>query len=169
MNTLKNFIEIKGCRALTDYQKKLFGIKEKRLPSGWYNKYKNIQVDDTTWSELMCSVAEYKDALKLKQNNKPFKYIYIIKNYWGHFKIGMTGDIKTRMNDLSVGNSMPLKLVQLYAKKGRVRLVESLLHKKYQDIRLNGEWFDSTLPLSDVDSFLLSNDFIRMVGNERTE
>ena len=59
-------------------------------------------------------------------------------------KIGFTSKPpKERLDQLQTGQSVPLKLVALY--RG-TRQGERLLHKKFADAKLHGEWFDAKHP-----------------------
>lgn len=58
-----------------------------------------------------------------------------------YYKIGFTKtSCRTRLSVLQVGNPIPLVLVQELETKYPVEL-EKLLHKKFEDKRIHGEWF----------------------------
>ena len=70
-------------------------------------------------------------------------YIYLICDpSTDCFKIGVTRnkDIKERINKLQTGNSEELFITTYYKHKYPFRL-EKLLHLKFADKRVKGEWF----------------------------
>lgn len=54
-------------------------------------------------------------------------------------KIGTTGNVETRLRGMQTSN--PLLLVAHWSCRGNVEL-ESYLHRRFDEIRLKGEWFD---------------------------
>lgn len=71
-------------------------------------------------------------------------HVYLITNDYHHFKIGITaGAIEKRLKQLQTGNSEKIELVKSY-KSEHHRTIESWLHKKYFNQRLEGEWFQLT-------------------------
>lgn len=65
-------------------------------------------------------------------------------------KIGYTsGDVWSRIDQLQTGNPEPLVLVKEYRDEGRD--FEKRLHRKFQNYRLMGEWFD---PKGDLWNYL---------------
>jgi DNA-binding XRE family transcriptional regulator len=64
--------------------------------------------------------------------------VYLISHEDKYLKIGHTNDINNRLSQLQVSTPIKLKLIHLI--KGGVNL-EKELHQKFQDLRVNGEWF----------------------------
>ena len=79
-------------------------------------------------------------------------FVYLIESIdAGTCKIGITkNDPNKRLKQLSTGNDSPLILVSTF-KTDNYRKLESWLHRKYSDKRLNGEWF--MLSEEDINSF----------------
>lgn len=76
-----------------------------------------------------------------KRNRKKIKgVVYFISDNNGHIKIGMTQDIKSRMNTLSTMVPTGVTLLKTI-KSNDCRKLEAKLHEKYADKRVNGEWF----------------------------
>ena len=72
----------------------------------------------------------------------------------GTFKIGITkNDPNSRLKQLSTGNESELVIVSVY-RTSNYRKLESWLHRKFSDKRINGEWF--TLTESDIDNFIVT-------------
>ena len=72
------------------------------------------------------------------------KYIvYFIRDGIGHVKIGITNNINNRLKALQTACALKL---QYYAglqvpNKFKAQEIERYLHEKFNDYRLNGEWF----------------------------
>ena len=56
------------------------------------------------------------------------------------FKIGISSNPSSRMNDLQIGCPLPVVLHRAYAGKAMGSL-EGYLHQRFRDHRLHGEWF----------------------------
>jgi hypothetical protein len=93
-------------------------------------------------------------------------YLYLISS--NEFtKIGITGDVGTRLADLQTGNPSRLTLSACYEFSPRIGL-EAALHRAFGDKRVSGEWF--RLDPSDIeaiDSFCLSRGATRVEINLR--
>jgi Rha family phage regulatory protein len=77
-------------------------------------------------------------ANNIKENKK--SYIYILQDKTNNcFKIGRTTKIDERIKIIQAG--YPNKLYLLYVFEGGSS-IESHLHRKYSNKRLNGEWFN---------------------------
>lgn len=73
-------------------------------------------------------------------DTKNYLGVYLITD--GEFvKIGVAGNVNTRMHDLQIGNPKKLCII-LYEKIKNAYKIEKLLHEKYKDKRMVGEWFD---------------------------
>jgi hypothetical protein len=66
-------------------------------------------------------------------------YVYFIKSDFG-YKIGMTSDIKKRLQTFSVKLPFAFSL-HSYAQSNRYSELEKSLHLAISDKRINGEWF----------------------------
>jgi hypothetical protein len=78
--------------------------------------------------------------------------VYLIGDGDGRYKIGHTRQAaKTRLKQLQTGSATKLELVAECLVKNPTK-VESILHRRYGEYRLEGEWF--ALPAEDVESFV---------------
>jgi hypothetical protein len=66
------------------------------------------------------------------------KYIYLLQDDTGLYKIGMTSDLKARFRHLK--HDRPFQLVHTILSYS-VWWSEHWLHSKFQSSRVNGEWF----------------------------
>ena len=66
--------------------------------------------------------------------------VYILKS-GNLYKIGKTNCLKKRLASLQCGNPQKIEVV-FEAKVKDAQRVEKLVHKKYQEHRIRGEWFD---------------------------
>jgi len=79
-------------------------------------------------------------------------YVYLICDpTTEHYKIGVTkGSIEKRILELQTGNSTELHITNYYKTKYPFRM-EKMLHSRFNQYRVHGEWFD--LPDSDIINF----------------
>lgn len=70
-------------------------------------------------------------------------YVYLIESYNNqHYKIGVSkNDPKKRLKQLATGNADELRLIAEY-KSDNYRKLEKWLHRKFDAVRLEGEWFE---------------------------
>jgi len=66
-------------------------------------------------------------------------YVYFIKCR-DKIKIGYSTNVNKRLKQFSVGNGEKLELIY---KIQTDRYLESVLHKKYQNYHISGEWFEA--------------------------
>ena len=70
--------------------------------------------------------------------------VYLIANEMNQYKIGMTrGTVNERIEQLQVGNALPLEFVAEYETK-HFRKVEKWMHNRHHSKRMEGEWFSLT-------------------------
>ncbi|HPC09485.1 MAG TPA: GIY-YIG nuclease family protein [archaeon] len=75
------------------------------------------------------------------------RYIYLIQSLDdGFYKIGLSKHPNKRLNQLQTGNSLKLKLVEIYQSEF-ANLIEKTLQRKYSYLRMEGEWFNLTLDI----------------------
>ena len=68
--------------------------------------------------------------------------VYVLKNLTtGLVKMGITKDIKQRVNQLQNASGCEIEVVFLAPKADNARDVEQDLHKEFKDVRGIGEWF----------------------------
>lgn len=70
-------------------------------------------------------------------------WIYVLDNCLGHYKIGRTNELHTRMKQLHI--QLPFRVILYYAYQvDNAIQAEQELHDFYHERRLNGEWFALT-------------------------
>jgi hypothetical protein len=70
-------------------------------------------------------------------------HIYLIEGQPEHFKIGKSKNVLSRLSSLGTGLPHKPRLIHSFPAKTPAR-AESVLHQKFKDKRLNGEWFRLT-------------------------
>jgi hypothetical protein len=73
--------------------------------------------------------------------HKPDGYVYLLQSPDGHFKIGRSKDVPSRVRTLGIQLPYPVKLRHQIAVISDSRAAEKFLHSKFKDYRTNGEWF----------------------------
>lgn len=77
----------------------------------------------------------------LTQNNTTSGYgVYLITD-GEYVKIGVAKDVFARIQDLQIGNARKLTLI-IYEKFANAYEIECMLHSKFSNKRIIGEWFD---------------------------
>lgn len=74
----------------------------------------------------------------------PMKYVYLIKNNDGKYKIGIAKSPNKRLNQLQTGNPNKLIMVTSYQSINASK-IETTLHNQYSHLKENGEWFNLSL------------------------
>ena len=85
-------------------------------------------------------------------------YVYFIDN-GDMIKIGYSTNPSVRLNDLQIGSSVPLHIVAVIA---GTKQDEDHIHKKFQEYRSHGEWFEHNPELDKLieeNSLLLEKNF----------
>lgn len=77
-------------------------------------------------------------------------YVYLIKDEYGYYKIGVTKDIKQRMSTLYTGSSGEHVLIN-YFQTNHNRKLETALKNRFSRKNKKGEWF--MLSNEDVNNF----------------
>jgi hypothetical protein len=77
----------------------------------------------------------------VKDSNAKTGFIYFLKAENGFIKIGISGNVEERMNEL-ISNS-PVKVELLKTVEGNQKM-EKELHEKFKKYRNHGEWFKSS-------------------------
>ena len=94
-----------------------------------------------TMLETIYLFSGYGDSNKLNKDYtpkiKPDK-TYIITDNNGLFKIGCTSNLKTRIKAIQIGNPNFIEFVAII---NGGKEVESELHKRFEEYKINGEWF----------------------------
>jgi hypothetical protein len=90
------------------------------------------------WIYLMKLFKPYWDC-----ENSEGGYVYCLHDQLGHYKIGISKQVTTRLKQLST--QPPFEIVLEFAFKAPfARRYEGLLHNIYSEKRLKGEWFTLT-------------------------
>jgi len=66
--------------------------------------------------------------------------VYVFKNLEGLYKVGYTDDLERRKRHLEKALGQPLELA-IFAESAFGFVVETILHKKFQDKWDHGEWY----------------------------
>lgn len=73
-------------------------------------------------------------------------HVYFVQagDEFGPVKIGITNNIKKRLEMLQTGSPVKLRCLSLidFESEPRAREAESSLHEMFDDLRLEGEWFE---------------------------
>ena len=108
------------------FEKPLHLCKHKVIIARYEEFFNTIALDD------------YQDYLKVKKG-KENAYVYVVGNKEMNIcKIGFSNNVFKRLTAIQVG--CPFKLEIFCVVYGSVK-TEKMLHKKYDYLRLNGEWF----------------------------
>ena len=89
-------------------------------------------------------------------------FVYFLKSETGHYKIGKTSNVKSRIKTLQVCSPYKLDLY-CYFKTSEMSEVEEKMHEIFHEKRANGEWFSITE--EEIDSLLEFNN-IEVLYNE---
>lgn len=89
----------------------------------------------------------------MKQGN-----IYLLKSYhetYGDlYKIGLTkNEVNSRLLSLKTGNPNDILIIETYQTSIKPSALEARLHRRYNHLRISGEWFELTQ--DDVNDFLI--------------
>lgn len=78
--------------------------------------------------------------------------VYLIASQDNHYKIGYTKrEVKNRLKELKTGNSQTLDVISIFESKWGNK-IESYLHRRFKDKKIDGEWFE--LNDYDVNNFI---------------
>lgn len=144
--------KVRGNRALSKFEAKLFGIKE--MGKGWVRRYADTEITDEMVEQLIqngFSAKKMKRKVKndlLKEAEKKEKYkvsddklLYVMKNSRGDLKIGISIDPIKRARALTTGSGSTTVCLAAWKLTKNSRVVESELLKLFQEFRKEGEWF----------------------------
>jgi len=112
-----------------------------------YNAKKVKETHDE-WVAMNRGYKEPKDKTRKKKTG----YVYVIKEHFaGTHKIGLTTNIKSRQSTFGVTLPFEWDFVNIYKSSDHI-LLEEILHKRFENERVKGEWFN----LSDADLTFLN-------------
>lgn len=81
-------------------------------------------------------------------------HVYFVRNGKknGAIKIGLARDVAKRISELQIGNPVELNLIASIPVKNRkeAEKLEKMLHKKFSNQNIRGEWFYGSIKLSKV-------------------
>lgn len=92
-------------------------------------------------------------------NGKP-KWVYVISDGHGNYKIGLADNPESRRGELQTGNPFPLQIIFQKLLHNAIH-TERSLHEQWSHKRLNGEWFE----LNDDDLVIVIK-FLGEITNE---
>lgn len=123
----------------------------------WVNNIRYLLYEQTSWklSEtdtdiLVSGMIVFRELLDARVPEilqvSPFNpgYVYLLQSPTTAYKIGRTRDPKNRMKTFGVQLPFEVEFICLIKTQNMTEL-ESRLHAKYADKRINGEWFRLTL------------------------
>jgi hypothetical protein len=128
--------------------------------------------ENAQWKAYFEENGFYHDTIKPKAIPEPefenAEYVYVVKA-GGLIKIGITKNVDKRIKQLQTAN--PNKLVLCYIREslpGMARSDEAYLHKYFEKIRSNGEWF---LIGPDMDGIFQSQNFelVNLISETKEE
>lgn len=99
-------------------------------------------------------------------------YLYLIKSerngLWDNFKIGIASDVGRRLAELQTGNPCLLSIESCW-QFDNAQAVETVLHQKYGNERVRGEWFQFTpSQVNEFDNLCAALGGLRQIPNEET-
>jgi predicted GIY-YIG superfamily endonuclease len=86
-------------------------------------------------------IAEALEARKRYEESKIKGFVYLMRSGNGYHKIGITKNIKQRVNGIRIEFPIEIDVVHYIASNNH-RGVEKFLHKKYSSKRVQHEWFN---------------------------
>lgn len=151
--TLEEYMEIRNgitrqgtvVAALTSAESRVICLNTKI--KGWYKANKNNKITETQMESLKkLAVRENRIRVLDKCGNLLVKgkdkFVYLIKNSYSHYKIGISASPRKRLNGLSTACSDTLVLVDFWEHPLRYSdVIEKELHDKFKQYHLRGEWF----------------------------
>lgn len=101
------------------------------------------------------------------------KYVYIMSNDFGLYKIGISKDVNKRCAQIKNNGGVPTKVEYSYLPSTCIALeLERTLHLKYKDYRKIGEWFeleDISEVIKDIESEFINENCKSKTIEERRE
>lgn len=85
--------------------------------------------------------AERKQEKSERRKKNAVGFVYLLSTSLGHYKIGHTKNPKSRLSEFSVKLPFDIECECLIKTKDRYAL-EQELHERFDDKRVNGEWFE---------------------------
>ena len=95
-----------------------------------------------------------------------YSYVYFITDGHGHIKIGKADDVVQRLKELQTGNPYRLTVLLTVMLESPIYAfeLELELHKKFDEYRLEGEWFESEPVLKLIDTDIVKLDKFQFGG-----
>lgn len=159
---LGEYIKIKKHSNLNSVEAMEFGVKD--FTKGWTKRYAentakdgvlqrlvdNESVSQTTRVRIKAFVRN-KDKPTTRKVNLKSKYLYLIKNELGRYKIGVSEDPTHRAKVLSTAGGYYCDCVYYWDLKEYPPFkIEAHLHKVFKKYRILGEWFSADLDVHSV-------------------
>lgn len=156
---LSQYIKVKKYASLSTTESREFGITD--FTRGWPKRY----ADNTAQEGVLHRLIDSDDVSQMTKNRiKAFlkattkqparklnlngKFLYLLKNELGRYKIGVSEDPIYRARVLSNSSGYYCDCVCYWDLKGEPAFkVEAYLHKLFRRNRILGEWFNAELSL----------------------
>lgn len=133
--------------AMTNAEFKYLGIVNTK---GWPKRYQDVEINDEEAAHLANLAKGVKiqhnkltnriDVNLLNVNNN--KYLYLMVNENGRYKIGISKNPKDRAKALSTGSGYLTKLITYWNVDNLVSEIERNLLTRFSDFNTLGEWFN---------------------------
>lgn len=91
-------------------------------------------------SALLISSPEEAAPSKLSTTHQKGRFIYLMKNSLGLYKIGISADVKRRRREIQNSSGVPVEIINVWFSDHAFR-DESYVHRDLTANRKNGEWF----------------------------
>lgn len=85
--------------------------------------------------EEILQVAGWYESKKVSFDKR---YLYVLKNELGRYKIGVAVDVEKRVKALSISSGSKIEIIYKFNSRGNF---ENKLHKHFKEKRYLGEWF----------------------------
>lgn len=121
-----------------------------------------VEIKDT--DNLIAFVVKWADSLEVKKvRSYAARYTYVLRcKKTNRVKIGVTDDLETRLKKIRSMSPSELTLSYCFFSEGTE--LEAFLHRKFDNDRVHGEWFNYTWDMS-VFLFYLQNRIERTEEN----
>lgn len=89
-------------------------------------------------------------------NGKAPKYLYLMSGSSGIVKIGISVDPSARERQLQTSNANEVSLVETWGPFNSPHEIEGIVHRRFSDARMYGEWFkvDTELAAAGIDALV---------------
>jgi len=150
---------------LSPKEAEAFGIDMK---AGWPKRYADLEIptelSNKFFKRLMKSpytaprTKTRATAAILKESNVNGQHVYLMKNSFGLYKIGIAKDPFKRRSSLSTTSGIEVELVAFWKVDEKAYDVEQSLHREFKQYRKMGEWFEfNSYCITEIESKMTCN------------